>query len=212
MFLEYSNATMMPMVFWASLPPCPRLYAAADASCRRQNTPSTRAGVAWRNSHITASMITNPPAIPISGARKMNLATLTMPLTITAFVPTSAIPAPARPQIKACDEDVGSPRYQVSRFHSSAPTTAASTIAGVTTEGSTMPLPMVLATCTPNTRNAMKLNPAAHATAIRGGSTRVLTTVAMELAASWNPLLKSNASATTMMMTTSIGQAMVSGS
>src|SRR5919108_472113 len=32
---------MMPIVFWASLPPCPRLKAAADSSCRRRNRPST---------------------------------------------------------------------------------------------------------------------------------------------------------------------------
>ena len=47
----------------------------------------------------------------------------------------------------------------------------------------------------PKTRNATKLKKAAQATARRGDSTRVETTVAMELAASWKPLTKSKASA-----------------
>ncbi len=55
---------------------------------------------------------------------------------------------------------------------------------------------MVVATCVPNTRKATKLKNAAHATAMRGVSTRVETTVAIELAASWKPLTKSKPSAT----------------
>ena len=54
---------------------------------------------------------------------------------------------------------------------------------------STMSFPMVFATASPRTRNAMKLKKAAHTTAAPGESTRVETTVAMELAASWNPLM-----------------------
>src|SRR6185369_8226625 len=69
----------------------------------------------------------------------------------------------------------------------------------LTMAGSTTPLPMVLATWAPKTRKAMKLKNAAQATAVCGESTRVLTTVAIELAASWNPLMKSNASANPMM-------------
>src|SRR5258706_16469425 len=48
----------------------------------------------------------------------------------------------------------------------------------------------------------MKLNAAAQITANPGVRTRVDTTVAMELAASWNPFRKSKASARTMMMMT----------
>src|SRR4051794_33085491 len=54
---------------------------------------------------------------------------------------------------------------------------------------------MVLATDSPNTRNATKLKNAAHTTAHCGRSTRVDTTVAIEFAASWKPFMKSNASA-----------------
>jgi len=50
--------------------------------------------------------------------------------------------------------------------------------------GSTTPLPMVVATCTPSPKAATKLKKAAHTTATRGDSTRVETTVAIEFAAS----------------------------
>src|SRR5882724_65708 len=61
---------------------------------------------------------------------------------------------------------------------------------------------MVLATAVPKTNAAMKLKKAAQMTARRGESTRVETTVAMLLAASWKPLMKSNASAIRMVTAT----------
>src|ERR1043165_7685358 len=59
-----------------------------------------------------------------------------------------------------------------------------------------MPVPMVLATCSPNTAKATKLKNAAQNTAYCGRSTLVETMVAIELAASCSPLRKSNSSAT----------------
>src|SRR5206468_8307824 len=49
-----------------------------------------------------------------------------------------------------------------------------------------------------------KLKNAAHTTAWSGVSTRVETTVAIELAASWKPLMKSKTTATKMMKTTAV--------
>ena len=66
------------------------------------------------------------------------------------------------------------------------------------TSGSTIPLAMVAATL--NEMNApTKLRTAAMATAARGESARVETLVAIELAVSWKPFVKSknNATATT---------------
>src|SRR6185436_15573303 len=68
-------------------------------------------------------------------------------------------------------------------------------------DGSTMPLPMVAATCRPKNRNAMKLKKAAQITAACGLIAPVETIVAMELAASWKPFMKSKASATTISVT-----------
>ena len=60
---------------------------------------------------------------------------------------------------------------------------------------SIIPEPTVFATAVPNPNAAMKLKNAAHATAWPGDSTRVDTTVAIEFAASWKPLMKSKHSA-----------------
>src|ERR1700685_1055537 len=57
-----------------------------------------------------------------------------------------------------------------------------------------MPLPIVPATAVPNTNAAIKFQNAAHATARNGVSTRVDTTVAIEFAASCQPLENSKAS------------------
>src|SRR5262245_43682760 len=82
------------------------------------------------------------------------------------------------------------------RSHAMAPTRAPNTTTWSTTCGSIMPVPMVAATFRWNTKTAAKLKNAAHATAWCGFSTPVETMVAMELAASWKPLMKSKASAT----------------
>ncbi len=60
---------------------------------------------------------------------------------------------------------------------------------------------MVLATAVPTRKAATKLKTAAHTTATAGVSTRVATTVAIELALSWKPLMKSKSSATPMIAT-----------
>ena len=54
---------------------------------------------------------------------------------------------------------------------------------------SIMPEPTVFATAVPKIAAAAKLKNAAHSTAWPGDSTRVDTTVAIELAASWKPLM-----------------------
>ena len=47
----------------------------------------------------------------------------------------------------------------------------------------------MFATCVPKIKKATKLKKAAQKTAIRGERTRVETTVAIELAASWKPFV-----------------------
>ena len=88
------------------------------------------------------------------------------------------------------------PSPQVMTFQTIAPISAPKITRGSMTETSTMPVPMVCATCRPKNRKAMKLKKAAQATAYCGRSTRVETMVAMELAASCRPLRKSKSSAT----------------
>ncbi len=98
--------------------------------------------------------------------------------------------------MSACEDEHGSAHHHVRRFHTIAPTSAAKMSVASTTAGFTMSLPIVLATRVSSENAATKLKNAAHATAIFGVRTRVPTTVAIEFAASWKPLMKSNASAT----------------
>ena len=79
-----------------------------------------------------------------------------------------------------------------------APISPAKTTPMERTSWSTTPLAMVLATAVLKIRKAMKLKTAAQTTASRGVRTRVATTVAIELAASWKPFVKSKASAMPM--------------
>ena len=88
------------------------------------------------------------------------------------------------------------PSSQVSTFQKIAPISAPKMTAGVTMSVWMIPLPIVLATAWLKKRKAMKLKKAAQSTAICGLSTRVETTVAIELAASWRPFRKSNSRAT----------------
>ena len=64
-----------------------------------------------------------------------------------------------------------------------------------------MPLPTVLATSVPAIAPA-KFSTAAITIAAVGGSTRVEITVATALAVSWNPLMKSKMTASTLKATT----------
>ena len=69
-----------------------------------------------------------------------------------------------------------------------APTSAAK-IDALSKVPGTVTCEIVSATFVPKNRKAAKLKNAAHATACRGVRTRVDTTVAIEFAASWKPLM-----------------------
>ena len=178
---------MIPMVFCASLPPWPRLNAAAETSCSRRNRWSTLRGVDPLNSHSSPSISTNAKNIPSSGDTTMKITVFSKLGAFTTLQPALAMPAPMKPPIRACEDEVGSPSHQVVRFQAMAPTRPPNTTASLTAFGS-MIVPTVLATWVRKTRNAMKLKKAAQTTANRGLSTLVETTVAIELAASWKPL------------------------
>ena len=122
----------------------------------------------------------------------------------TASGPSAANAAPTTPPISACELDEGRPKYHVSRFQAIAPMRPAKTISSVTRSGSTIPEAIVAATA--SERNApTKLRMADSVTATRGAIARVEIDVATALAVSWNPFVKSNASAvaTTIQRTTS---------
>ena len=111
-------------------------------------------------------------------------------MTSQCTVVAAAMPEPASPPMRACDDDDGSPRHQVMRFQAIAPSRPAITITRpwCPSPGSTMPEPIVLATPSPS-RAPIRLKTAAIASATRGVSAPVETDVAIAFAASWKPLV-----------------------
>src|SRR5260370_28963695 len=89
--------------------------------------------------------------------------------------------------MRAWDELVGRPRMSVIVFQVMAPRRPARRTFSSTISMRPITLPMVLETAVPKTKAAMKFEKAAQATARNGVSTRVETSVAMEVAASCQP-------------------------
>src|SRR6476661_147576 len=122
----------------------------------------------------------------IAGSRIFD--TTTEKFTPDTPAPTST--APISPPNNACEELDGSPNSHVVRFHRIAATSPAKIIVGVTSASLTMPPEMVLATSVD--RNApATFSTAAISTATFGLSAPVATEVAIALAESWKPLVKS---------------------
>ena len=104
-----SSIQTMPMVFCASLPPWPRLYAPADTSCRRRNQRSTRLGVARLKVQATAINMTDPSTKPSNGATKMKTTVFITLANTKAEAPALDITAPTIPPMSACEELLGMP-------------------------------------------------------------------------------------------------------
>src|SRR6185369_10770355 len=104
-----NSIQIMPMVFWASLLPCPRLYNAAETYCAERNQRSTRRGVERENIHDMASMSRMASAKPSAGDSKIAAEVLTNPLATSVPVPPLATAAPPRPPMSACEELDGMP-------------------------------------------------------------------------------------------------------
>src|SRR6202158_6601711 len=187
---------MMPIVFCASLPPWPSEYSDAETNCSMRKARSTANGVERTDAQDTIATSTSASKNPTSGDSTIASNVLDRPLQTAAESPALAMPPPTNPPIKACELEDGIPNAHVIRFQTIAPTRAAKMTGTSITLGSMIPVPMIWATLRPNTRKATKLKNAAQNTAYCGRSTRVDTIVAIELAASCNPLRKSNKSAT----------------
>src|SRR5258708_7025792 len=121
-----------------------------------------------------------------------NRRTGAQPQAIMTRKPPLAMAAPAYPLSRACDELVGRPKYQVMMFQMMAPVRPPRMAYWFRKGGAIRPLRTVFAAGVPKVKAATKLKKAAQATACVGVRTRVETMVAMELAASWKPLRKSN--------------------
>ena len=80
-----------------------------------------------RNSHDTATIISEPSTKPSSGETMMKATVFQTPAPIRPDAPTLVIVAPTRPPISACELDDGMPRHQVMKFHAMAPINAPKT-------------------------------------------------------------------------------------
>ncbi len=104
-------------------------------------------------------------AEPIKGAKKINRTVLPIPAQSKALVPLVTSAAPIMPPIKAWEELVGRPQYQVIRFHSQAAIKVAPIKALSTIRGSMIPFPIIPATFRGKMTKAAKLKAAAQMTA-----------------------------------------------
>src|SRR6187397_2585584 len=130
-----------------------------------------------------------------SGATTAGIRTLpTRPSAITASSPAAATAEPTTPPISACEELEGRPNHQVTRFQAIAPIRPAKTIVGVITAASTTSLATVAATEI-EMKAPTKLSSEAIPIATDGRAAPVEIDVATTFAVSWNPLVKSKASA-----------------
>src|SRR5919202_1916687 len=197
--LATSARVMTPMVFCASLAPWLNETKAAERTCAPRKVRLSGPGAQARRSQYRASITRKPITSPARGESRPGSTTLwMMPWPWTKAGPWATSMAPIKPPMRACEEELGKPRRHVIRFHAMAPTRAAPTRVSVTLSVCTMPLPTVAATFV--VRNApARLSTAESRTAVRGLSARVETEVAMALAVSWKPLVKSNVSATAIM-------------
>src|SRR4051812_36068310 len=122
------------------------------------------------------------------------------PFQITSVPPASA--APTMPPNSACEDEEGSPKYQVMRFHTIAPTRAAKRIAIPFEPCGVSIRPSLTVLATPEPRKApARFITAAIASAARGVSARVETDVAIAFAESWKPLVYVKKSATATVTT-----------
>ncbi len=156
---------MMPMVVCASLPPWPSEYSDAETNCRMRKARSTANGVERTDAQDTIATSTSASRNPTSGDSTIASNVFDRPLQTAAEIPALAIPPPTSPPIKACELEEGIPNPHVIRFQTMAPTNAAKITCASITLGSTIPVPMVRATLSPNTMKATKLKNAAHSTA-----------------------------------------------
>src|SRR5690348_4387939 len=220
---------MMPMVFCASLRPWEKPMKPDDTICTLAKIALTTRGrdACWifppredRNDSSANSrpMIVKPSRKPAAGDTIIGSTTLLrMPLPSHQCSPgidqmmtcqfslAAANAAPIRPPISACDELDGRPHHQVIRSQIVAPSNAQISSSGVivTTTVSIRPDEIVLATAVPHIAPSRLVNAASN-TACPGLSTLVATTVAMELAVSWKPLMYSKTSATSSTVKTRV--------
>ncbi len=199
---------MTPIVFCASPVPCARLTSEAETvwPCRKYRFAVSSSE---RRVSVYAAKVARPAMTPqITGDSSAGSTIFENTLSkCTPDVPTTTQTAPISPPNRACELLDGRPSNQVARFQRMAPTRPAKMIAVPLTawldslSSSTMPPEMVLATAV-ETKAPTTFSTPEITTATRGLRAPVAIDVAIALAVSWKPFVKSNASAVAITTTT----------
>src|SRR5512143_1434427 len=138
-----------------------------------------------------------PQKIPKTGDIRSDVRILMVPPIFRMLEPPCATAAPAIPPKSARDHLTGRPMSMVMMFHRMAESSAEIMTTSVTAFGSTIPVPIVLATAVERKAPRMFML-AARTTAGSGERTLVDTTVAMALAQSCHPFATSKNTARIM--------------
>ncbi len=102
-----------PMVFCASLAPCPKDTAAAETICSHLNCLASSAQWVTRCSRATRNIARNATVKATSGEMMIARAAFSMLLHLMASAPPADSPAPSSPPISAWLDDDGMPIAQV---------------------------------------------------------------------------------------------------
>ena len=196
-----SNTVITPIVFWASFKPCPSEYAPADTRCSPRKLRSAPLALARVPSQLVTSMIAMVRISPSVGESTMAISVLLSPAHWTTSSPLCATPAPISPPTSAWLDDDGMPLSRSRDVPEHRPDQRPENYRRRHQILVDQPLPdrvgdLVQLRPLQRQEVSAEVEEAANATAAAGLSSRVPTTVAIELAASWSPFKKSNASAT----------------
>jgi hypothetical protein len=121
---------MRPMVFCASLAPCPKLNAADDMSCNFLKALSVFFLLEFLKTRIIRHMKKKPKTAPITGVNIMKAKMTSIPFETKAPEPKANQTGPMSPPIKACDDDIGNPNFVHIHIHEAAPVKAQNTTYG----------------------------------------------------------------------------------
>ena len=118
---EKRSTAMMPIVFWASFMPWPNENAAAETSWTFRKSAIEGLGSRVRKIQAAARKRMKPRTIPRSGERTMKTSVFTRPFGTSEAGPAFASAAPAKPPMRACEEEDGRPHHHVSEVPDDGP-------------------------------------------------------------------------------------------
>src|SRR3954447_7666390 len=195
-------SVITPMVFCASLVPWARATIDADTVWAALKPRPATPGSAWATTRMARYVAVIAIRAATTGESTAGRTTLlsTVEKSIAPAPPATQV-APISPPNSACEELEGSPRSQVTRFHTIAPISPAKMTTGLMSVSSTRPPEMVFATWTDRKAPSTFRQPAI-ATAVPGRNAPVAIDVAIAFAVSWKPFVKSKTNAVTTTTTT----------